>query len=672
MGMKKWEIASLDKELAKQLAEECDTDPIIALIASARGYTDPAALEEFLSDEPCFEDPRILVDIVKAAEIINSAIENGTKIAVFGDYDCDGVTSAALMYGYLCERNADAVYYIPDRFSEGYGMNADAVKQLHNDGVTLLITVDNGIMCHKEIELAKSLGMTVVVTDHHLPSDILPPADAVVDPHRADCPSEFKEICGAEVAFKLICVLEEKEPEELLPYYADLLSVAVLADIMPLTLENRIIVKYGVNKLKNAPSVGLAAIINIAGLSRETLNAGKVAFGIAPRINAAGRMGDASRAVQLLLSDNMLTALGIANEIDDENTARRQTERQIFAEAVSIIEENKLQYDRVIVVSGDNWHSGVLGIVASKITERYGAPAVVLSGEGDAFSGSCRSIKEFSIYDALNAVSDTLVKFGGHSQAAGLEILKENIPLFRKRINDYAVSLPFIAPALKLDCRLNPAALSLDLADALKELEPFGPENPTPLFGLFGVRLERITPIGGGKHLRLLFSKGNNSFQGLLFGVAPEQFCFENGDMLDVAVNLDTNLYNGEYTLSVLIKALRMAETDDGKLFCEIDNLNKYMSGMECDVALLLPSRTETGIIYKFISSAPVLEERIKYLHLGSVGYAKTVISLITLEELGLIEKTKSGTFKTTGVSAKTELKNSETYKSLIERSETV
>ncbi len=243
MSMKKWRTAVADKELAKELAEECGADPIVALIAAARGYTDPAALEEFLSDEPCFEEPRVLADMVKAAEILNNEIASGSKIAVFGDYDCDGIISASIMCAYIRSRGADCIYYIPDRFSEGYGMNIDAVEKLREYGAELLITVDNGIVCHDEVRRAKELGMKVIVTDHHLPSETLPPADAVVDPHRRDCPSVFKEICGAEVAFKLICAAEDKEPEELLAYYADLLSVAVTADIMPLVLENRIIVK---------------------------------------------------------------------------------------------------------------------------------------------------------------------------------------------------------------------------------------------------------------------------------------------------------------------------------------------------------------------------------------------------------------------------------------------
>ena len=669
MGMKKWQIAGFNKMLAKELAVECDIDPIVALIASARGYTDPASLEEFLSDEPCFDDPRNLADIEKAAEIINSYIENGSKVAVYGDYDCDGITSTVLMFSYLKSRGADCVYYIPDRFDEGYGMNTGAVEKLAGEGVKLLITVDNGIACHNEIKRAKELGMSVVVTDHHLPKETLPQADAVVDPHRVDCRSEFKEICGAEVAFKLICVLEEREPEELLPYYSDLLSVALTADVMPLIYENRAIVKYGIEKLKQSPLTGFSALMSVAAIQRENISAGRIAFGIAPRINAAGRMGSAARAVELLLSDNMLNALGIANEIDDDNSERQRIEKEIFAEASAEIEKKGYFYDRVIVVDGEGWHNGVLGIVASRITERYGCPSIVISRNGNAASGSGRSIEGFSLYDAINAASDTLSKFGGHELAAGISLSSDNIPAFRKKINEYASGCDFVPPVLKLDCKLNPSGLTVELAEALKELEPFGQGNPSPLFGVYGVELVRINPIGGGKHLRLIFSKGDNSFQALLFGVTAEQFCFECGDLLDLAVTVSSDIYNGETRLSVQVKALRMNGTDDVRLFGEISCFNDYMAGRQVDAEQLLPSREETGSVYRLIASKPVTGERIKYLTLNTVGYAKCEISLMVLSELGLIQKDGAGFYKITGAGRRTELANSAVYRNLLERS---
>ncbi len=668
MGFKKWVVSAIDKELAKELSAECEVEPIVALISAARGYTDVCELEQFLSDEPYFTDPYSMADIGLAAEVINTAIENGEKIAVYGDYDCDGITATALLINYLRSRNADCIYYIPDRFVEGYGMNADAVKQLHLSGVKLIITVDNGIVSFEEIKLAKSLGMNVVVTDHHLPKDTLPEALAVVNPHRQDCMSEFKDICGAEVAFRLICVLEQKEPEELIYDVSDILSVGVIADIMPLTLENRSIVKCGIEKIKSNANLGISTLLNIAGIDRNNINSSKIAFGICPRINAAGRMGKADRAVELLTTNDTMTALKLANEIDSDNALRQQIEKKIFAEAVKKIENDKLKFDRVIVVDGNEWHHGVIGIVASKIAEKYGTPTVLISTDGEIASGSGRSIEGFNLYDAINSCNDLLLKFGGHSQAAGITIKTDDIPEFRKRINQFAFSKEFVPPVLKLDCKLNPSALSLDLAFALEALEPFGVGNKTPLFGVYGVRLERIMPIGDNKHLKLLFSKGNNSFQALLFGVSTNSFCFETGDTLDVAVTAEPNYFKGEYSLSVQIKAIRMSGTDDDILFGGLVAYNDFCSNREFNAKILTPTREEVGIIYKAIIEAPVSEDRIKYLFVNSIGLGKTLISIKILIELGLIVES-NGFYKHIPNATKTNLINSKTYKLLLERS---
>ncbi len=667
MAFKKWCVADFDKQLAKELAAECDVDPIVALIASSRGYDDPMELEQFLSDDPVFSDPRECADIEKAADIVNDAIEKGEKIAVFGDYDCDGVTATALLINFLRAEGADCIYYIPDRFTEGYGMNCDAVKKLAEEGVKLIITVDNGIVCFEEIALAKQLGMRVVVTDHHLPQETLPEADAVVNPNRKDCPSAFKAVCGAEVVFRLLCVMEGREPEELLPYFADILSVAVIADIMPLTLENRSIVKYGVEKLKTAPLTGLSALLSVAGVSQDSVNASKIAFALSPRINAAGRMGSAARAVELLCTDNMMTALSIANEIDADNSTRQQIEKKIFAEAAQIIEKEKLMYDRVIVVKGENWHHGVIGIVASRITERYGCPAILFSSDGEFAHGSGRSIEGFSLYDAIDSCREMTVKFGGHEQAAGVTLKSDDIEEFRRKINEYARTKDYVPPTLLLDCKLNPSALSLDLAFELQILEPFGSGNKTPVFGVFGAKLERITPISSGKHLRMLFSKGNNSFQCLLFGITPENFCFEVGDILDVAVTVEPNLFKGEYSVSVLLKAIRMSETDDDKLFLDFKTYNDYLAGENVDYKLIFPEREDVGEVFRKISEKPILIERIKYIFINKIGYAKTCVAITVLEELGLITN-KNGVLSAVKGAPKTNLLNSPTYKFLTEK----
>ncbi len=669
MGFKKWVVSDIDKQLAKELSVECDIDPIISLISSSRGYTDPMDLEQFISDEPCFSDPRETADIILAADIINSAIENNDKIAVFGDYDCDGVTATALLLSYLKSRNADCIYYIPDRFSEGYGMNCDAVRKLKDENVKLIITVDNGIACIEEIALCNELGMEVVVTDHHLPADVLPDAAAIVDPHRKDCPSSFKAICGAQVVFRLICVLENKEPEELLPYFADILSVAIVADVMPLSYENRTTLKYGVKKLKAQPATGLRAILSVAGIDLDNITASRITFGISPRINAAGRMGSANRAVELLCSDNIMSALALANEIDADNTSRQQIEKKIYDEALEIIEKNGFNHNRVIVASGYNWHHGVVGIAAAKIAEKYGRPAILLSSDGEIATGSGRSIEGFSLYNAIASVRDLTVKFGGHELAAGLTLMHSDIEEFRNRINEYAYTVSPVIPVLKLDCKLNPSALNLDLADSLSVLEPFGAGNKVPVFGIFGVTLERITPIGNNKHLRLLFTKGDTTFQGLLFGVGPDSFCFAEGDFLDVAVTAEKNLFKGEYNLSVQIKGIRMNGTDDDRLFEDLFLYNDFLSGREIDFSSLFPTREQVGEIYKYILGKKVLSDRIKYVFLNSIGFAKTSVALKVLEELGLIVIGADGFIYTPSENKKTNLLNSPTYKYLSERS---
>lgn len=666
MAFKKWLVGSPDRALAKELAEECDIDPFVAMIAAERGYSDPAELEQLISPELQLCDPRELADIEKAAARIEQAIENGERIAVFGDYDCDGVTATALLYDYLRSRGCDTEFYIPDRQLEGYGMNKNAVKLLGDRGVKLIVTVDNGISCAGEITYAAELGIDTVVTDHHIPPETLPDAVAVVDPHRADCPSSFKEICGAAVAFKLVCVLDDKAPEQLLSRYADLLCIATVGDVMPLIGENRSIVRAGLVLLKNSPRTGVSALLQAAGTDRSNLTASSVAFGISPRINAAGRMGSAVRALNLLLCENMLEALQLAAQLDDENTLRQQTERKITAEACEKIEKNGYQYSRVIVVSGEGWHSGVVGIAAARICEKYGKPTVVLTIDGDTAHGSGRSIPGFSLYNAISSCSDTLERFGGHEAAAGVSLKSENINKFRKEINDYAANLPGIPPEIHIDLKLNPAAMTVDMADSLSVLEPFGFGNPEPVFGLFGVSLNKITPIGSGKHLKLIFSREGAVFQALLFGVTPQQFCFQPGDLLDLAVRLESSEYQGTRSLSVIIRAMRLSGTDDEALFESFFAYNDYISGRKFQPELLAPTREQVGEVYRVISRMPVSAERIKYLGIISPGFGKTQVALTVLSELSLI-RLENGVY-TKSAAQKTNLEQSATFRRITER----
>ena len=665
MSVKKWIVGTPDREKAKLLAEECDIDPFAALIAVGRGIDNDGELELLMSDEPILCDPLELADIRIAADYINSAITNNTKIAVFGDYDCDGVVATSLLYDYLKSRGAEVVAYIPDRIDEGYGMNCAAVDKLASQGVGLIVTVDNGISCANEIEYAESLGIKTVVTDHHLPPEELPNAVAVVDPHRKDCPSTFKDICGAEVAFKLVCVLDDKEPEEMLPRYADILAVATIGDVMPLTNENRSIVKAGIRKIKSASNIGIVAILNMAGVDRNNIDAGKISFGIVPRINAAGRMGSAYRAFELLTSNNTMDALKIAGPIDDDNVRRQQIEKEIFKNAVKMIEDNGYQYNRVIVVCGENWHFGVLGIVASRICERYGKPALVLSSENGVAHGSGRSFSGFHLYDAINACSDILIKYGGHELAAGVSVKDDKVDEFRQNINQYATTKPLAVPKLNIDFRLNPAGMSVDMAFAIKSLEPFGMGNPAPIFGIFGVTLEKITAIGNGKHLKLLCRKNGNAFQTVLFGVTPEQFCFMSGDIIDLAVTLDTNFYQDKHNLSIQIKAVKMANIDQDAYFEGKQLFDDFVSGYDTDYTAIFPTRAEVGSVYKMITAGPISAERLRHVK-TDIGYGKTQTALKTLNELELVSL-NNGVWVGHTTNQKSDLMNSVTYKKLYE-----
>ncbi len=637
MAYKKWEIAKTDKQLAYNLAEDCDIDPFIALIASSRGYTDPAEIEELLSNEPLYSSPYELPDMEKAVDAIKKAINEDTLLCVFGDYDCDGITATALLYDCIKSLGARVVYYIPDRFMEGYGMNTLAVDKLYAMGVGMIITVDNGISSAAEIEYAASLGIKTVVTDHHLPPEILPNAEAVVNPHRKDSNVEFRDISGVFVAFKLACALTELEPEQLAPKYADLVAIGLIADVMPLKHENRDIVKQGIFYLNNTSKQGIVALLNSAGIGRGSLNASRVAFGICPRINAAGRMDNASVALELLLSRDFGEACDLASKLEGYNSARQTTEHDITAEALEIIGKKGYEYDKVIVVLGEDWHKGVMGIVASRLVDKFGKPAIVLSvDENGEVTGSGRSVEGFSLYNAIVSVKDLLTKFGGHDLAAGVSLKREDVDNFRKEINAYAENCPTAVPTLKIECKLNPAGLSVDIADALQLLEPYGSGNPVPVFALCDLKIEKITSLANNKHIKLLLSKGETRLEALAFGVPSYALPFTEGDLIDIAVTVDANEYGGRRSLSLVIKNWRVSGLNEDKFFGDIDLYEKYKRQEKAMYDI--PSREEIGEIYR-VAANGISAEMLRQKFSNTIGYFKTMVSADILNELKLTEE---------------------------------
>ncbi len=647
MSRKKWLTAHIDKDLAAQVAENHSLDPFTALILVSRGITEYEDVEEFFDTDFSFCDPYLITDMEKAVERIEKAIENFEKICVFGDYDCDGVTSTALMYSYLTSRGADVTYYIPDRISEGYGMNCEAINKLHEQGVKLIVTVDNGISAVEEIEHAKSLGIETVVTDHHKAGDILPDAVAVVDPHREDCNLHFKEWAGVGVAFKVVCALEKGDYSSVLAQYADIVAVGTVADVVDLKDENRAIVKYGVAKINSNPCNGINALRQIAGVSERPLNAVGVTYSLAPRINAAGRIQSAVTALKLLLCDDLAVALDMAEQVDNCNRQRHTLENEIMEAAVAHIESNEaLKHSRVIVVCGEGWHHGVIGIVAARITEKYGKPSIVITFEGDEGTGSARSIDGFSVYDAIKYCESELTHFGGHTMAAGLGVRKENVAKFFNRINEYAKMGETAVPTLTLDCKLNPAYINAALVESLETLEPFGAGNSQPLFGIFGVQLVNIKPVGEGKHLRLGFTKGNTQFTAMKFSTTLDEFPYREGDTVDLAVRIEKNEFRGEVKATVQIRDIRFAGVDEDNLFKSLALYEKFKRGEKLnshEARFLTPSREFLLGVYGLIKNYKIwtfdIETMLVRAKCPYERYCIMLVSLDVLCELGLIKR---------------------------------
>ena len=610
MNRKKWIVSECNRDIAAEIAENCGVDPFAAYLLVARGLTDEFLVESFLYDTD-ISDPLSLPDMEKACERIKSAIENGEKITVFGDYDADGVTSTALLYSYLSKNGANVDYYIPDRAGEGYGMNIDAIESLKECGTSLIITVDNGISAIEEIEKAKELSIDVVVTDHHQCGEILPDAVAVVDPHRKDSDIEFREWAGVGVAFKLVSALADCDAYDLLDEYGDILAIGTIADIVSLKGENRILVRSGLSVLNDAYQngtlrKGLKALIDESG-TNKSMTSMSAAFRIAPRINAAGRMGSANRAIKLLLTDDIEEATLLASEIGSANSERQSTESGITESAEKYIEEHpEIKFARVIVVDGEEWHQGVIGIVASRLCEKYGKPCIVISKSGDIAKGSGRSVEGFSLYDALYYCKDILVQYGGHKLAAGLTVETKNIDEFRALVNEYAEKSEQVTPMLKIDCKLNPASVSLDLLSSISVLEPFGAENPQPLFGLFGMKITGIQPVGSNKHIRLTVNKNGVNLPVMLFSVAPEDFPYCVSDVVDLAIRLSQNEYMGETKVSIQVKDIKLSVMDDDKVQ---ESLLLYESFRRGDILteeqkkILLPDRDFCGNVYRFLRS---------------------------------------------------------------------
>lgn len=647
MILRKWEVRPLDKERAAAFAQTYGVPFFLAMLMNIRGLDDAAHLREFLGEGEPLSDPFLLKDMDKAAARITRAVDNMEKIAVYGDYDADGVTSTAMLYSYLETRGADVIFYIPQREGEGYGMNMGAVEYLKEQGVSLIVTVDNGISSVQEVARANELGIDVVVTDHHRPQEILPDAVAVVDAYRPDDTSPYKHFSGVGVAFKLLMALEDGagDVEDLLEAYSDLAAIGTIGDIVPLTGENRTLIRAGLERLSQSDRPGVQALLENAGIAGKALTSTNVAFTLVPRINATGRMGAPERAVRLLISGYEEEAEVLSEEICADNEERRRVEAEIAEAAFADIEAKGYMKDRVVVVDGENWHHGVIGIVASRVTERCGKPCMIISrGETEA-KGSGRSIEGFSLFEAICACGDLLIKFGGHPMAAGITLKPENIEAFRKRINRYAAEhfpqMP--TQTVTLDCKLNPAALSVSMAQSLTQLEPFGNGNPQPVFGLFNMELSNVTPVGGGGHLRLTLEKNGAVITAMRFNTKPEELPYHIGDKIDLAVQLEAREFRGQPSLTVIVRDMKFAAFNTEKNIASLASFEKWQRGEVLsaeDKNRLYPDRACLAAIYRALRTVNGKEtDQVRFVsQFGkdmTLGLFKT--ALLVFEERGLV-----------------------------------
>ena len=639
--MKKWTIARPDENTAKDIASRCDIDILAVSVLVSRGLDDMDSFADFFRGGG-LEDPFVIKDMQKAADAINEALDEQVKICIYGDYDCDGVTSTAILYDYLLNIGADVMYYIPER-SDGYGLNMDAVHFLKNEGVGLIVTVDNGISAIDEAQEIYSLGMKLVVTDHHQPGEVLPVAEAVVDPHREDCPSAFKHLAGCGVALKLCAALDDGNYDMVCEQYLDICALGTVADVVSLTGENRYIVREGLKRFDDTDNFGLRALKAAAGC-REKSKASDLAFLIAPRINASGRFGSPITAVRTLLCEEQ-DAEVYAGMLVNLNTKRKETEADISREIFEFIGQHpEMLFDRVLVVSGKGWSHGVIGIVAARIMDFYGKPVILISEEGGEARGSARSIKGFNIFKCFQAADDLLVKYGGHECAGGLTILPENINEFRRRVQEYAAGFD-VMPAITLtaDKLLLPEDITVSHVKGLSALEPFGEGNPQPVFAMLGAVVTNIVPLSQGKHSRLSISYGNVNTQALIFGTPPGRLNVKKGSRVDMLVNLDINEYNDKESVSIKVIDHRPSGFNQNAYFSAKDCYEKYRRKEPLPanfIRKITPSRDELVLVYKTVSLyKAVTADRLYFCFDASrINYCKLMICIDIFSELGLCE----------------------------------
>lgn len=676
---KKWTLKEYDKEAANAIADALSLSHAAAALLVQRGCTDKKSALSFINKEnTAMHDPFLLPDMKEAVLRLVTAVEKKEKVAVYGDYDVDGVTGTSLLVMFLRDLGLDVIYHVPDRFKEGYGMNKDSVKKLCDSGVTLIITVDTGITATEEVKLAKESNVDVIVTDHHECLMSLPEAIAVIDPKREGCKYPFKDLAGVGVAFKFICAYncymatgstenneEDKEIifdtlRECYKKYGDITALGTIADVMPVVGENRLIIAYGINRMKKTKNKGLFALLKASDLiteeSSKKITSTSVSFILAPRINAAGRLDNASRAIEMFLTQSDTEAEEAAVWLCEKNKERQKSESDIIAEAEEQIASCISDGDRIIVLSSDNWHHGIIGIVSNRITEKYNLPSILISFKDneDIGKGSGRSIENFDLLAAISDSSDLLVRYGGHKNAAGLTIERKNLQSFKERINAYAkehIKDEDLISVVSVDAELGVNDINMSTVSDISQLEPYGEGNPVPLFMLKDLKITDVISLKDGRHTKITFTKDDKILQGLYFGMSREEFSYIPSDTVDILFNLSENEYRGVVAAQIQIRDMRYSQSSEYEYEAK-RNVYEYIKD---DIILPekkhVPNREDCAAIFRLIkkycdknNTGTVNVHKLIQSKECGMDYVKFLLILDIFNELGFLKyKTSDG-----------------------------
>ena len=657
MRYDRWTGGSYDAEAVDRL-RAAGYPALLSAVLASRGAAAPEEIVPILERERQLSySPMLMRDMDKAVSRISQALSRGEKIAVFGDYDVDGITATVLVVDYLRRRGADCEFYIPRRIEEGYGLGCDALRTLHDRGVTLVITVDCGITGVEEARFARELGMDLVITDHHECKETLPDAAAVVDPRRPDCPYPFKHLAGVGVALKLVLALGGQKEDAIFARYCTLAAIGTVADVMRMSDENRTIVCRGLEAISNADFLGLRALLKETGFLDKEITSIQIGFVLAPRINAAGRMGEAELAANLLLTDDSAQAERMARELCDLNRERQTVEQEIFAQAVDQIETLPAGERSALVLSSEVWHQGVVGIVASRLSEKYSCPSFMIHLQNGMGKGSCRSYGGFNLFSALESCSDLLVDFGGHALAAGFNIRQEDIPAFRQRMNrcvrDYCNGEAPVS-SLEVDVVLrHPEAVTLEEVEELSRLEPYGAGNNRPVFVLMGAKVESLQSVGQNRHMKLRLSKGTCHFDAIFFSVTPEECGVSAGSRVDAAFYLQINEFRGNSSVQLQMIDLRPSVEPSGRERECLELVERLLQGGRVtgkEAQRLLPGREQFVALWRAIErlgrDGPVCCHRLPLLRRlatsldGSESFLRAAFGLEVFAERELISLT--------------------------------